>query len=115
MINHVVLFRWKPGTSQAKIDEIYRELEGLKRLIPGLQSFSGGPYSSREGMNQGYTHGFIMTFTHAPARDDGEEADIALRQTPSLPNRSLHLVQGLRREPDLLAARPDCRQQGLGQ
>lgn len=69
MINHVVLFRWKPGTSQAKIDEIYRELEGLKRLIPGLQSFSGGPYSSREGMNQGYTHGFIMTFTDAPARD----------------------------------------------
>jgi hypothetical protein len=69
VINHVVLFRWKPGTSQAKIDEIYRELEGLKRLIPGLQSFSGGPYSSQEGMNQGYTHGFIMTFTDAPARD----------------------------------------------
>jgi hypothetical protein len=64
-----VLFKWKPGTSQAKIDEIYRELEGLKRLIPGLQSFSGGEYSSPEGMNQGYTHGFIMTFTDAAARN----------------------------------------------
>jgi Stress responsive A/B Barrel Domain len=69
MINHVVLFKWKPGTSQATIDSIYRELEGLKRLIPGLHSFSGGPYSSHEGLNQGYTHGFIMTFTDAPARN----------------------------------------------
>jgi Stress responsive A/B Barrel Domain len=69
VINHVVLLKWKPGVDQATIDPIYRELEGLKRLIPGLQSFSGGPYSSNEGLHQGYTHGFIMTFTDAAARD----------------------------------------------
>jgi Stress responsive A/B Barrel Domain len=69
VINHVVLFKWKRKVSQATIDEIYRGLEGLKGVIPGLQSFSGGPYSSLEGLNRGYTHGFIMTFTDAAARD----------------------------------------------
>ena len=69
MIYHAVLLKMKPGVSQSKIDEIFRELAALKGLIPGLESFSGGPYSSHEGLNQGYTHGFIMTFRDAQARD----------------------------------------------
>jgi hypothetical protein len=68
-IRHVVLFQWKPGTTQAKIDEAYRELAGLQGKIPGLQQFEGGPYSSPEGLNQSYTHGFIMTFADAATRD----------------------------------------------
>ncbi|MAU06345.1 MAG: stress protein, partial [Deltaproteobacteria bacterium] len=31
--------------------------------------FSGGPYTSDEGLNQGYTHGFIMTFIDVEARN----------------------------------------------
>ena len=69
MIRHVVLFQWKPGASQAKIDEMFAVLAALKGKIPGLLSFEGGPYSSPEGLNQGYTHGFIMTFTDAASRD----------------------------------------------
>ena len=69
MIRHVVLFQWKAGTSQATVDEAFRALAGLKGIIPGLQTFEGGPYSSPEGLNQGYTHGFIMTFTDAASRD----------------------------------------------
>jgi hypothetical protein len=68
-IRHVVLFQWKPGTTQAKIEEAFRELAGLQGIIPGLQEFEGGPYSSPEGLNQGYTHGFIMTFVDAATRD----------------------------------------------
>jgi hypothetical protein len=69
MIYHAVLFKMKSDVSQAKIDEIFRELAGLKELIPGLLSFSGGPYSSGEGLNRGYTHGFLMTFADARSRD----------------------------------------------
>ena len=69
MIRHVVLFQWKPGTSEAKIAEIFRELAALKGEIAGLQQFEGGPYSSPEGLNQNYTHGFIMTFADAAARN----------------------------------------------
>lgn len=69
MIYHAVLLKLKPSVSQAKTDEIFRELAGLQTLIPGLLSFSGGPYSSPEGLNKGYTHGFLMTFSDPEARN----------------------------------------------
>jgi hypothetical protein len=37
--------------------------------IPGLLDFHHGPYDSAEGLNDGYTHGFIMTFESPAARD----------------------------------------------
>jgi len=68
-IKHVVLLRFKPEISQSKIDEIFAALAGLKDKIPGLLDFSGGPYSSDEGLNKGFTHGFVMTFADAASRD----------------------------------------------
>ena len=62
VIQHVVLFKFKPTTTEAEIDDASQNLAGLKELIPGMDRFIGGPYSSPEGLNQGYTHGFIMTF-----------------------------------------------------
>lgn len=69
MIRHVVLFQWKAGTTEAQITECFRELAALKGKIPGLQQYEAGPYSSPEGLNQGYTHGFIMTFADAGSRN----------------------------------------------
>jgi len=69
MIRHVVLFQWKPGTSEAQIGECFRELAALKGVIPGLQQFESGAYSSPEGLNKGWTHAFIMTFDSAANRD----------------------------------------------
>jgi hypothetical protein len=68
-IRHVVLFQWKPGTTQAAIDQAFRELAGLKGKIPGLLQFEGGPYSSPEGLNKSWSHAFIMTFADAASRD----------------------------------------------
>lgn len=68
-IKHIVLLNFKKGTPDAKIQTIFRDLEALKKAIPGILDFSGGPYSSHEGLNQGYTHGFVMTFDSAAARD----------------------------------------------
>jgi hypothetical protein len=69
MIRHVVLFQWKPGTEEAKIAECFRELAALQGKIAGLQQFEGGPYASPEGLNQGFTHGFIMTFADTASRN----------------------------------------------
>ncbi len=69
-IKHVVLLKFKPSTSQEKIDGIFIALAGLKDKIPGILDFSGGAYSSDEGLNKGFTHGFLMTFEDAAARDD---------------------------------------------
>jgi hypothetical protein len=37
--------------------------------MPGIKYFAGGPYASPEGLNQGYTHGFLVTFESSAARD----------------------------------------------
>lgn len=69
MITHAVLLRVKKTTPKSEIDRVFQSLAGLKGKIPGLLTFSGGPYSSPEGMNKGFTHGFVMTFTDPAARD----------------------------------------------
>ncbi len=68
-IKHIVLLKFKKATPPSKVEEIFRALENLKHVIPGVLDFAGGPYSSQEGLNQGYTHGFVMTFESAAARD----------------------------------------------
>ncbi|MFN0008684.1 MAG: Dabb family protein [Planctomycetota bacterium] len=69
MITHVVLLRLRKTVPKAEIDRVFDRLAALKQRIPGLITFSGGAYSSPEGLHQGYTHGFVMTFADAAARD----------------------------------------------
>jgi hypothetical protein len=69
MIHHLVLLKLKKGTTAQRVAEVFAELAGLQGKIPGLLSFAGGPYSSPEGLHRGFTHGFVMTFRDARARD----------------------------------------------
>jgi len=69
MITHVVLLRIKKSAARAEIDRVFAELAGLREKIRGLLSFSGGAYSSPEGLDKGFTHGFVMTFSDVAARD----------------------------------------------
>ena len=59
-----------PSTSDATIAECFSSMEGMVGSIPGLLDFHFGPYDSAEGLNEGYTHGFIMTFESPQARND---------------------------------------------
>ena len=68
-VYHVVLLKFKPETPAQTVAELFEALAALREVIPGIEDFRGGPYSSPEGLNQGYTHGFLMTFTGAAARD----------------------------------------------
>ena len=65
---HVVLLKFPAGKTH-RAAEVFAALDGLRQRMPGYLSFTGGPYSSPEGLNQGYTHGCVMTFTDAAARD----------------------------------------------
>jgi hypothetical protein len=69
MIRHIVLLKIKADTAQETVDRIQRELAGLKAKIQGILSFDWGAYSSDEGLNKGFTHGFVMDFESAAARD----------------------------------------------
>lgn len=68
-IQHIVLFKLKPEVTTEKTTELFRLLAELQQLISGITYFAGGPYSSPEGLNQGYTHGFVMTFESVDARN----------------------------------------------
>ncbi len=68
-IQHLVLLKFKEGTPESTISECFTALGTLPGLISGIEHFSGGPYSSPEGINKGFTHGFLMTFANAEARN----------------------------------------------
>lgn len=69
MIRHVVLFKARAGVTPAEIDAVFDALRGLQRTVPGIVAFSGGPNVSPEGLGRGYSHGFVVDFADAAARD----------------------------------------------
>ena len=54
---------------QDQIDECFEALKNMQGRIPGIVDFEHGPYQSGEGLNEGFTHGFIMTFDTPESRD----------------------------------------------
>ena len=69
-VKHYGCFEFKAGTTQETIDHCFSSMETMVGVIPGLLDFHYGPYDSAEGLNEGYTHGFIMTFESPQARDE---------------------------------------------
>jgi hypothetical protein len=69
MTRHFGVFQFKTNITQEQIDESFVALVDLKNKIPGLLSVEHGPYKSDEGLNDGFTHGFIMTFDSPESRD----------------------------------------------
>ena len=67
-IYHLVLVKFATPKAHRMAD-LMAALENLRKLMPGFLSITGGAYSSPEGLNQGYTHGFVMTFADAAARN----------------------------------------------
>ncbi len=68
-IKHIALFRFKEGTTEDQITGIFDSILDLTEEIPGIEDYVAGPNNSPEGLNQGYTHGFILTLSDAGARD----------------------------------------------
>jgi hypothetical protein len=69
MVVHMVLLRVKKSVSKAKVAKVMESIGALRKVIPGITGYDWGPYSSPEGMNKGFTHGFCMTFRTAKQRD----------------------------------------------
>lgn len=69
MIRHFGMFQFRSGVTGREIDGCFSEMMGMVGKIPGLLSMEHGPYESSEGLNDGFTHGFIMSFDSAAHRD----------------------------------------------
>ncbi len=68
-IKHIALIKFKESTSPEQIDQVFEVLLDMSDSIDGIEDYVAGPNNSPEGLNQGYTHGFVMTFSDAAARD----------------------------------------------
>jgi len=68
-LRHVVLFKFKPDATKEQIDEIVAGFQQLPKKNDGITAFEWGTNNSPEGMNEGFTHCFAVSFQDAKSRD----------------------------------------------
>ncbi len=68
-LRHVVLFAFKAGTPADELRTIEREFAALPGRIPQIREFEWGTDESPEGLADGHTHCFLVTFASAADRD----------------------------------------------
>lgn len=69
MIRHLGVFQFKPEVSEEEIKHCFAELCAMVGQIPGLLKVEHGPHQSDEGLDDGFTHAFCMTFDSFESRD----------------------------------------------
>ncbi|MEX2566199.1 MAG: Dabb family protein [Cyclobacteriaceae bacterium] len=69
MVRHFGVFKFKTEITEGQIEECFRTMKAMVGQIPGLLDMEYGPYDGNEGMNEDFTHGFIMTFDSPESRD----------------------------------------------
>ena len=68
-VQHIVLFKFKPGTTSEKVKEIVAAFEALPQKISQIKGFKWGTNNSPENHAHGLTHAFILTFDSEKDRD----------------------------------------------
>ena len=61
-LRHVVLFKFKEGTAPEDVKKVEDGFRALPEKIPQIVSFEWGTNNSPEGLAQGFTHCFLVTF-----------------------------------------------------
>jgi hypothetical protein len=69
MIKHLGIFQFKQGVTTDQIEHCFSELRKMVGQIPGLIKIEHGQHNSDEGLDDGFTHGFCMTFDSVESRD----------------------------------------------
>ena len=69
VLRHVVMFQFKEGTSEKQIQTIVDAFRGLPGKIPEIRAFEYGVNNSPEGLADGLTHCFLVTFHSETDRD----------------------------------------------
>ena len=68
-LRHVVLFAFKDDATSEQIDTVVTDFAALARTVPGIVSYECGTNVSPEGLNDGFTHCFTLTFARNEDRD----------------------------------------------
>ena len=62
VLRHAVFFKFKDGTSDEGAQEVADAFAALPEKIDVIQEFKWGTNNSPEGLDDGYTHCFLLTF-----------------------------------------------------
>ena len=62
MLRHVVLFKFKDGSSTADVKKIEDAFSKLPSQISEIAGYEFGTNNSPENLNQGFTHCFFVSF-----------------------------------------------------
>lgn len=62
VLRHVVLFKFKEGTSKSDIKKVEVAFSALPSKIPQIISYEWSLNNSPEGLGKGFTHCFFLTF-----------------------------------------------------
>ena len=63
MLRHVVLFKFKAGTSAEEIKKVEATFRALPSKIKEIKGFEFGINNSPETHDQGFTHCYLLTFS----------------------------------------------------
>ena len=66
---HVVLFKFKSGSSEETVRSIEKAFHELAVQLPFVTDFEWGRNSSPEKLDKGFAHCFIVTFRNEADRD----------------------------------------------
>ncbi len=62
ILRHVVLFKFKDGTSAEAIQKVEETFSALPKKIPQIIGYEWGLNNSPEGLEKGFTHCFFLSF-----------------------------------------------------
>jgi len=69
MLRHVVIFKFKEASPATEVQKVVDGFRGLQAKIPQIASFEYGTNNSPEGLNDGFTHCFLVTFKSEKDRE----------------------------------------------
>lgn len=62
LLRHVVLFKFKEGTTKTQMKEVEDAFSALPSKIEQIKGYEWGLNNSPEGLEKGFTHAFFLTF-----------------------------------------------------
>lgn len=73
LLRHVVIFKFKDSSSPKDVQNVADTFADLKNKIPQIADFEWGINVSKEKLDQGFTHCFILTFKSEQDADTYQE------------------------------------------
>ena len=69
LLRHAVLFKFKDDAEKGAIEKVENAFRALPTQIPEIKDFEWGTNNSPEGLNDGFTHCFFVSFADEASRE----------------------------------------------